>query len=188
MPSTRPFSRASALAVLLALQGAAVAQATGTGSELGLGTRLAVRFGVSLAVYLLLGGALVALAPRYATDSVRVLQDDPGTAFGWGLVVGVVVPIVLALLAVTIVGLVVAIPGAIVLAGVGIVGNAVTIAWIGDTLVGTGDEVGLSGVGVGALLLAAVYAVPVLGNVLTTVVGLFGLGVVGRGLYHGYGG
>lgn len=188
MPSTRTLLRGSALAALLALQGVAVAQAPETGSELGVGARLAIRFGVALVVNLLLGGALVAFGPRYATDSVRALQDDPGTAFGWGLLVGIVVPIVLAILAATIVGLVVAIPGALVLVAVGIVGNAVTIVWIGDSIAGSGGEVGASAVAVGALLLAGVLTVPVLGNLLTTIVGFFGLGVVSRGLYHGYGG
>lgn len=186
MPSTRLLARAPvALAgvafAVLALSGVAVAQTPTAGRGLGLGTRIGIRFVVSLVFNLLLAGALVGLGPRYATETVDAIRDDPGAAFGWGLLVGIGVPILLALLAITIIGLVVAIPGFLLLAVVGIVGNAVAIVWVG-TLLGDG-RVGGTAAAVGALAVAIPASIPVLGNLVTSVIGFFGIGVVGRSLY-----
>lgn len=184
MPSARSLGLGVGTVAVLCLQGLAVAQSPNAGAELGLGTRIGVRFGVSLVVYLVLGGALVALGPEYARSTVRELREDPGGAFGWGLVVGILGPIVLAVLAVTIIGLLVAIPGSVLLFVLGVVGNGVTVAWLGTVLAGDGSAVGGRAVGVGALALAVVGAVPVLGDLLTSLAGLFGLGAVSRKLYR----
>jgi hypothetical protein len=186
MPSTRllaraPVALAGVLLTVLALSGVAVAQTPTGGRGLGLGTRIGIRFVVALVFNLLLASALVGLGPRYATETVTAIREDPVVAFGWGLIVGVGVPILLALLAITIVGLVVAIPGFLLLAVVGIVGNAVAIVWVG-TLFGDG-RVGGKAAGVGALAVAIPASIPVLGNLVTSVVGLFGIGVVGQSLY-----
>lgn len=182
MPSTRSFALWIGSFALVALPGLATVQTTGTGTELEFATRMAISFVVSLVVYLALGGGLVAFGPGYARETVAAIRTDPGGAFGWGVLAGVVVPIVLVLLAVTIVGLVVALPGFILLFFVGIVGNAVTVVWIGTLL---GDErPDATAVGLGALALALVSAIPLLGGVLTTLIGFFGLGVVSRRLYE----
>jgi len=180
MPSNGLRSLVSAVAVC-ALAGVATAQPE-MGSEIGLGARVAIRFGVVLIVNLLLGGGLFLLAPEYARRIVAAIRDDAGAAFLWGLLVGVALPIALVLLAVTIIGLVITIPGLIALFFVGLVGNAVTICWVGTLLTGRDDPDGAA-VGVGALALALVGAVPILGNLATTLVGFFGLGVVGHDLY-----
>ncbi|MEF8856662.1 MAG: hypothetical protein V5A16_04505 [Haloplanus sp.] len=86
------------------------------------------------------------------------------------------------MLALTIIGLVITIPGLIALFFVGLVGNAVTVCWLGTLLTGHDGPDG-GAVGVGALVLALVGAVPVLGNLATTLVGFFGLGVVGHDRY-----
>lgn len=184
MPSTRSLALGGGAIALLALQGLATAQAPNASVDLGIGGGLLIQFLVSLVVYLLLGGALVAFGPRYANAMVLDIRDDPGGALGWGLVVGVAVPIVLVILAVTIIGLVVAIPGFVVLFALGIVGNAVTVAWIGTALTDSGNQPDGVAVGVGALALAIVSSIPVLGGLLTTLVGLFGLGAVSRNAYR----
>ena len=171
--------------VVLAFVGTAAARA-GAGSELGLGARVGIRFAVFLVVHLLVAGLLVAVGPRYTAGKVREVRDDPGSAFVWGLVVNVLVPIALVLLALTIVGLVVAIPGFLLLIPVGIVGNAVAVVALGAVLGGGRGDPGGRAVLLGALALAVVGAVPVLGDLLTRVVGLFGVGVVGRGLYQSW--
>lgn len=183
MPSIRSLALGAGALGLVGLQGLATAQSPNAGLDLGFGAGLVVQFLVSLVVYLLLGGALVAFGPRYADAMVSDLRDDPGGAFGWGLVAGVVAPIVLVILALTIIGLIVAIPGFVVLLILGIVGNAVTIAWIGTTLGDTGGAVDGYAVGVGALALAIVGAIPLLGGFLTSLLGFFGLGVVCRNAY-----
>lgn len=160
-------------------------------SETGLdpGTRLAIRFGVAFLVNLLLGGGLVVLGPAYARTTVNRIRSDPGGAFVWGLLVGVGVPVALVLLAITIIGLVVAIPGLVVLAIVGLVGNAVTIVWVGEALTGRSNGAidGRAAV-VGALALALPAAIPVVGNLLSTVIGFFGVGAVGERLYESWAG
>jgi len=181
MPSIRPLAFVSSVVAACAFAGVAVAQPE-MGSEFGLATRVALRFGVVLVINLVLGGALLALAPDYTRRMVAAIHDDAGTAFLWGLLTGIAVPIALVLIAITIIGLLITIPGLIALFFLGLIGNAVTICWIGTLLTG-GDRPDGTAVGVGAAVLAVAGAIPVIGNLATTLVGFFGLGVVGRDLY-----
>lgn len=167
---------------VLALAGLAAAQPSNPGSDLGYG----IRFGIVAVVHLLLAGGLVALGPRYATRKVNEIHDDPAAAFGWGLVVSIGVPLVLFLFAITIIGLIVAIPGGILLGFVGLVGNAVAIVWVGALLTGTDGGVGGKAAVVGALVLAVPNVIPILGELVVSLVSFFGLGVVGRGLYESW--
>lgn len=183
MPSTRSLALGAGVAGFVVLQGLAAAQPSTVGDDLGFGNSVVIKFLVSLVAYLLLGGALLVLGPRYTNEVVTDLQDEPAEAFFWGLLVGVVAPIALVILALTIVGLIVAIPGFVILFVLGVVGTAVTVAWTGTVLTGTGDSVDGYAVGVGALAFAFVSAIPVVGGVLTSLVGLFGLGVVSRNVY-----
>jgi hypothetical protein len=182
MPSTRSLALAAGVAALASLPGVAVAQSAGQASEPGLVAELAIRLVAGLVVYGLLGGGLVALAPEYANETVAGITDDPGSAFGWGVVAGLLVPIALAILAATVIGLVVAIPGIVVLFFLGIVGNAVTVVWVGTWF---GDaRPGGEAAALGAIAMAVVGAVPLLGGLLTSLLGFFGLGVVSRRLYR----
>jgi hypothetical protein len=158
-----------------------VAQVQSPGSNLGLGTRIGIRFGVGFLLNLVLGGLVVGLSPTYATRRVADIREDPGEAFLWGLLVGIVVPIFLVILAVTVVGLVITIPGLIVLAFVGLTALGVTVAWIGDALTGdSGTQIRAKSIVVGALVLAIPGSIPVLGNVLVSIIQYFALGAVGR--------
>lgn len=181
MPSTRLLSLGASVAAACSLAGVAAAQPE-MGSELGLATRTGLRFAVVLVINLVLGGALLGIAPGYARRMVTAIRDDAGSAFLWGLLVGIAVPIALVLIAITIIGLLVTIPGLIALFFLGLVGNAVTICWVGTLLTGRDAPDGMA-VGVGAAVLAIVGAIPLLGNLVTTLVSFFGLGVVGRDLY-----
>jgi uncharacterized protein involved in cysteine biosynthesis len=181
MPSSRLLSLGSSVAAACSLAGVAAAQPE-MGSELGLATRIGLRFAVVLVINLVLGGALLGIAPDYTRRMVAAIRDDAGTAFLWGLLAGIAVPIALVLIAITIIGLLVTIPGLIALFFVGLVGNAVTICWVGTLLTGR-DDPDRTAVGVGAAVLAVVGAVPLLGNLVTTLLGFLGLGVVGRDLY-----
>ncbi|QLG26961.1 hypothetical protein HUG10_05135 [Halorarum halophilum] len=185
MPSTRTLVRASAAAAALGFVGTVAAQSPG-GSGLELGARLGIRLVVSLVVYLLLGGALVALGPRYATETSREIREDPGSAFVWGLLVSIGVPFVLVLLAFTIIGLIVAIPGLLLLFPVGVVGTAVTVVTVGAAIRGSRGDVSGTDAAVGALALAVPFAIPVIGDLVTTVATLFGTGIVGRFLYESW--
>jgi len=193
MPSARDAGGAVAVAAvvaaaaLMAFAGVATAQSgpTDPRSSLDLGTRLAVNFSVGFAIDLLLGGALVALGPEYAARKLGEFRDDPVEPVVWGLIVGIGVPIVLAILAITIVGLLVAIPGVLVLVGVGAVGSALMVGIVGSLLTGGGDPGGTE-VLVGALVLAVVTAIPVLGGPINWLVGLPGIGMVGHDLYRSW--
>ncbi|WP_313695297.1 hypothetical protein [Halorarum halobium] len=182
MPSARTLVRASAAVAALALVGTVSAQSPGD-AALGLGTRIGLRLVVSLVVYLLLGGALVALGPQYATELSTEIREDPIAAFGWGLVMTILVPIVLVLLAFTIIGLVVTIPGILLLIPIGIVGTAVTVVTLGAVLGGERGEVSGKAALVGAVVLGLLAAIPILGNLITTVATMFGTGMVGKSLY-----
>ncbi|WP_435069204.1 hypothetical protein [Haloplanus sp. C73] len=181
MPSTRLLASIASAVAACSFAGVAVAQSP-MGSESELAVRLGLQFGVVFVLNLLLGGALLGLAPEYTQRMLDELRDDAGAAFLWGLLAGIAVPICLVLLAITIIGLVVTIPGILVLFVVGLVGNAVTICWLGSLIRGRESPDALSVVA-GAFVLAVVGAIPVLGNLITTFVGFFGMGVVAEDLY-----
>jgi hypothetical protein len=183
MPSTRTLGASLGLVGLLGFTGLVAAQSPDPGAGLDVGVRIGLRFVAALVVNLLLGGALVAFGPRYAGAAVGELREDPISAFGWGLVFGIGVPIALVLIGVTVVGLIVTIPGLLVLAVLGIVGNAVSVLWIGSLLTSDGGDVGGSAAIVGAAVFAVLTSIPLLGSFLSSILGLCGLGVVGRGLY-----
>jgi len=187
MPSVRGLASAGCLAATLGLSGVAAAQPADPGAGLGLGTRVAIGFAVTFVLYLLLGGAMVALSPNYTNNRVTDIRDEPGEAFGWGLIVGIGVPILLVLLAITIIGLIVTIPGMFVLFVVSLAGTGVTVVWAG-TLVGGDGRGRVSGRDalVGAFVLAVPGAIPVIGTFLVQVVSLFGIGVVGRNFYESW--
>jgi MFS family permease len=147
---------------------------------------LGARFVGAFLGQLLLGGLAVLLGPKYVRKRISDIRDRPGEAFLWGLIVTIPIPIVLVLIAITIIGLVVTIPGLILVAVVGLVGNAVSIVWIGSLLTATNDRVGGKEALLGAVVLAVPAAIPVLGNFVTSIVGLFGTGVVGKTLYESW--
>jgi len=183
MPSTRSLARAGSAAVpvgvALSLAGLAAAQSPAAQSDLGV--RLATQLVGGFLVNVLLAGLLVLFAPSYARKTVGAIRDDPGSAFLWGLLVGIGVPIGLVLIALTVIGLLITIPGLLAVVVLGIVGNAVTVCWVGSLL--TGGDVDGAAVGAGAVVFAVITAVPLVGNLATAILGFFGLGVVGRDLY-----
>lgn len=182
MPSARTLVRASAALAALAFVGTVTAQSPND-PGLGLGAQLGIRLVVGLVVYLLLGGALVALGPRYATEMRNEIRDDPVVAFGWGLVMSILVPIALVVLAITVIGLIVAIPGFLLLIPIGLVGTAVTVVTLGSAIRGEQGEVSGTAALIGAVVLGVLFAIPVLGNFITTVATMFGTGMVGKSLY-----
>lgn len=186
MERTRSLARSGALLAVLSLPGVAAAAQPGSGGGPGLWSGIGIRFVAGLLLNLVLGGALIAFASRYARERVDEVNRRPGATFVWGLAVGLGGAVLVVALAITVIGLLVAIPGAIGLVVVGLVGNAVTVVWLGDLVVRDEGDPGVAAVAVGALLLAALGAVPVLGNPLTTLAGTFGLGAVGRELVRSW--
>ncbi|WP_424004726.1 hypothetical protein ACOZ4I_08430 [Haloarcula salina] len=187
MPSKRTLAGLGSLAAVVGFSGIAAAQSPTAGTGLGLPARIGIRFGVSFVIYLILGGACAVLGPEYTTERVREIQDDPGSAFGWGFAFGVLVPIGLVVLAITIIGLIVTIPGLILLAVLQLIGFGVTTVWLGNMVAGTrGESVGAKDAVVGAVVLALPFAIPLIGQLLANLIGWFGLGVVGRNAYESW--
>ncbi|POG57134.1 hypothetical protein [Haloferax marisrubri] len=182
-----PRTRTALLSLLgvLALAGTAAAQNFESAQQLS----PVFRAGVSFLVDLVVGGILVAAAPAYTRDAIAEIRDDPGGSFLWGLGVGIGGLIVLVLLAITIIGLLVAIPGFLAFILLGIVGGAVSTVLLGSLVTGTASSgpppLGVS-VAVGALIAAVLSLVPILGGVILFVVDTLGLGVIGRNLIRSW--
>jgi len=181
MPSISSFG---SLFAVLGLSGVATAQSTAPGSGIGPGFEIVLRFGVGFVIFAILGVAAAGLGPNYTTNAVREIQDDPGAAIGWGILVGILLPIGLVLLALTIIGAVISIPGLLLIAVLGIVGNGVTAVWIGNSVIGDDGTVSATDGVAGGLLMAVPFAIPVVGGFLLNLITLVGLGVVGRGVYE----
>ncbi|MFK5602423.1 MULTISPECIES: hypothetical protein [unclassified Haloferax] len=182
-----PRTRTTLLSLLsvLALAGTAAAQNFDSAPQLS----PVFRAGGSFLIDLVVGGILVAVAPAYTRDAIAEIRDDPGGSFLWGLGVSIGGVIVLVLLAITIIGLLVAIPGFLALVLLSIVGGAVSTVFLGSLVTGTASggspPLGVS-VAVGALVAAILSLVPILGSVILFVVDMLGLGVVGRNLVRSW--
>lgn len=154
--------------------------------EYGLLPTTGIRLIGGLLANLVVAGLLVGLAPTFARERVRDLRDDPVSGFGWGLITGIGVPIVLTLLAITIIGLLIAVPGFLLLIVVGIAGNGVTVLWVGSLVCREVDALGDHPLLVGSVATAVVGAVPFLGDFALSVLTFFGLGAVGKAVYDSY--
>ncbi|GCF12104.1 hypothetical protein Harman_00390 [Haloarcula mannanilytica] len=184
MPSKQAVSSLGSLVAVLGLSRVATAQSTAPGSGIGPGLEIVLRFGVGFVIFAILGAAAAGLGPKYTTNAVREIQDDPAAAISWGILVGILLPIGLILLTFTIIGALISIPGLLLLVVLGIVGNGVTAVWIGNSVIGDDGTVSATDGVAGGLLLAVLFAIPVVGGFLLNLITLVGLGVVGRDVYE----
>ncbi|WP_236039245.1 hypothetical protein [Haloarcula salinisoli] len=127
---------------------------------------------------LVVGAILVAVAPDYTERKMATLLDEPISSFLYGFVSLIFFALVIFVLAITIVGIIVAIPLAIVLYVAWAVGGAIAFIAIGERLVGRGDgwvKPLLVGAGInGALTLTGI------GGIVTFAIGAAGFGAVLR--------
>jgi hypothetical protein len=184
MPSKHAVSSLGSLLAVFGLAGVAAAQPTAPNGASGPALSVVLRFGVGFVVFTVLGVAATAIGPKYTTNAVRDIQDDPGAAIGWGILVGILLPIGLVLLALTVIGALISIPGLLLIGVLGIIGSGITAVWVGNSVVGDDGAVSATDGVAGGLLLAVPFAIPVVGGFLVNLVTLVGLGVVGRGLYE----
>ena len=136
---------------------------------------------------LVFGGIAVAVAPEFVRDVIRRVRAAPGkmALAGLGTFVGGFALVFVLVL--TVIGIVVAVPGVIVLAVYLFVTGVVSTVAVGYLLFdAVADATLWSGLFVGALLTAALNVVPFVGGVLSLVVSLFGLGAVSVRLYEAY--
>ncbi|WP_370518596.1 hypothetical protein [Natronomonas sp. CBA1123] len=127
---------------------------------------------------LVVGAIMIALAPEYTEVRMADVLDNPLGSFLYGLVCLVFVVLVTFVLAITIIGIVVAIPFALLSYLVWAVGAAIAFLAIGDRLVGHEDgwpKPLLVGAAInGALTLTGV------GSIVTFGIGAAGFGAVLR--------
>lgn len=157
----------------------------------GVGPRLAPPRGTA-AVYgflvnLLVGVVLLAAFPRFSRSVADRVRSDPLPTGGAGLVVLVGVPILLALLLITVVGIPVALVGGLLFGVLLWVGYVYGSYSVGDWLVAMADvESRWVGLVVGLLVVALVTRVPVLGGLVSLAVVLLGVGAVAYNLGRRY--
>ena len=151
------------------------------------GVGIGLSFAIGLVVNLVFGGIIVAVAPDYLQTIVYDVRDSPGETALYGLVTVVGGFVAIVVLAITIIGLIVAIPGAILFGlYLGVTSLMGTIA-VGYLLLDSVSDATLwTGLLVGALLSAVLAVIPVVGGIVNFVVGLFGTGAVSIRLYRNY--
>lgn len=145
------------------------------------GTLLVFRL-VWLLGFLLAGAVAVALAPRFARDAAERLQLRPGLSVLLGIVWLIVVPIICVLIAITLIGLPLALLLGAVYMVLAYVGRFVLAVWLGQRMLGDRVRPGTAGAVVsflaGAIILAIVALVPLLGPLVTLAATVCGLGAL----------
>ena len=184
MPSKQAVSSLGSLLAVVGLSGVATAQSTVPGGTANPAFRVILRFGVGFVILAVLGAAAAAIGPKYTTNAVREIQDDLGGAIGWGVLAGIFVPIGLVILALTVIGALVSIPGLLLIGVLSIIGTGITAVWVGNSVIGDAGTVSATDGVAGGLLLAVPFAIPVVGGLLLNLITLVGLGVVSHGLYE----
>jgi hypothetical protein len=127
---------------------------------------------------LLVGALLVALAPEYTRERMATVLAEPVGSFVYGLASLVFLVLVTVVLAITIIGLFLAVPLALVAYVVWAVGSAVAFLAVADRLVGHEDgwtKPLLVGAGINGLL-----TLTGVGGLLSFAVGAVGFGAVLR--------
>jgi uncharacterized RDD family membrane protein YckC len=116
------------------------------------------------------------------TRCVETFETRPGMAVVAALLTVLLIPVLLALLFITVVGIAAVPFVAFGLLCVGLFGKAVMLAWIGRRCLTKGSSPALShpatAVLIGGLIVLVLYVVPVIGFLVYKVLGLLGLGAV----------
>jgi uncharacterized membrane protein len=129
---------------------------------------------------LIVGALLLALTPDFTESILETVEEELGTSFLWGLGIFVALIAVMVLLAITIIGLLIVIPLALVTALLYLVGSAIVFLYVGERLVEAAD-VNTSRWGhlvVGALFAAVIAAIPLVGGLANFVVNSIGVGAI----------
>ncbi len=139
-------------------------------------------------MYVVLALIFVALFPRQVTAVKERLRHSPLAAFGWGLLIAVVmVPVASILLVITIVGILALIPGlVIVLPAILFFGMVGTAALVGETVLGALDKRSqtlLVSAVVGAALLNLLHLVPIAGIIAIVLLLIAGFGAAWLAIY-----
>lgn len=142
---------------------------------------------VDVSATLVFGAAAVLVFPDGVRDAVRRVRDAPGAALGWGVLALVAGPAAIGLTAITVVGLLLALPAAPTFLVAVLAAGAAGKAAVGYLLVARVADPSLwLGLLTGALLTTALYSIPLVGPALNAALWLFGVGAVSERLYERY--
>lgn len=137
---------------------------------------------LKIVTFLVTGAFFVALFPRTLQDLRDTLRERPWPTMGLGLAALVVVPIVLVLLAVTLLGLPLALIGAALFAGALYVARTGAAVWLGDRVLGgdPGRGARVTAFLLGGVLLLLAGLLPWVGWAITLLATLAGLGAAAK--------
>lgn len=148
---------------------------------------LVMQFVIGAAVNLVIGAIVLAAAPDFSRSVVDDARDDPALSvlMGLGVVIGGIV--VLVLFAITIIGLIVAIPGFFVYGIVTLVGTTLGAITLGAVIQDAATEGGLWGaLVIGVPVTAAVGLIPLFGGLVNLLIGALGIGAMANELWTEY--
>jgi len=132
--------------------------------------------------FLVAGGVAVALAPRFADEAAERMRERPGLAALVGVSWIIVIPIAALLVAVTVIGLPLAILSGALYVVVLYLGRAVLAVWLGRlvarALGRTMVPEPLMSFLIGAIILIVIELLPVIGSLVMLVATVFGLGAL----------
>jgi hypothetical protein len=132
--------------------------------------------------FLIAGAAAVALFPRFTGEAAVILSNRPGLSALVGLGWAILVPCVILLLAVTVIGLPLALLTTSVYLVLVCLGSVPFSVWLGRRLLGPRAGAGRQGVLLsflaGGIILLVVGLVPVLGGLMKLIAGVLGLGAI----------
>ena len=179
--SSRQGARAVALLslslALLAMLSTPVAAQSWVGSDLPPAVSVPLQFGVSFVVNLVAAGLVLAVAPEYARTLARDIRANVVESIAAGILAEILVVVATVLLALTIVGLVVVIPGLLVLAVLQFGATGIALLAVGSALGGRSSPDGAA-VLLGALVVAGLGLIPLVGPLLNSLVGVVGFGAM----------
>lgn len=175
VPSRRLLTPLVSLVALCSLAGVTTAQTAPDAPQLS----PLVRLTIALVVNGLVGAIVVSFAPDYTRAVVDDIRDDPAVSFIWGLIAGIGGAIAIVILAITIIGLLVAIPGIFVYLFVAIVGGAVGTVALGAVLADQVTDSTLSlALVVGVVVSSLLSITPLVGPLVNWLVSTVGIGAV----------
>ena len=132
--------------------------------------------------FLIAGGVVVALLPRLMVDAAELVRQLPGRSALIGLGWIVLVPIAIAIVACTVIGLPLALLTGVVYGVLIYIGRVMVAIWLGKTVLGPRTREGRSGAlvsfGLGGLVLLLLQMIPVVGPIAMCVATIVGLGAL----------
>jgi cytoskeletal protein CcmA (bactofilin family) len=158
------------------------ARISGTITALPVSTRWSLTHWLWILGFLVVGGVVVALIPRFTTDAAAIIPERPFRSGLVGLGWFVLVPLGIVIAAATVIGIPLAIVTALLYAVVVYLSTVPFAIWVGRLLLGGRTRAGRQGVLlsflIGGILVLAVQIIPVVGPLISLIAACIGLGAI----------